>query len=392
MRKEVVPRPVRVAPHPLCGGTVSNWIRLVRRNPGVLTYDLIRVGMIMLGQSLSLPFRMGGECLAWGRRRSVEINHPPIFIVGHWRSGTTHLHNLMARDPQLGWLSLDHCTCPQSRFLRQRVIRFLLRWTLPLRRPGDEVAIGFDQPQEEEWLTALRHPSSAYHCFFLPLESGRILAKLLEPSRRDREAWCNLMIRHLRDLTVESDGRRLVLKNPANLMRIPQLLGLFPDARFIHIVRNPYEVYESTVRLWQKLLPWWSLQPYSEKDIPARALFFYKQLMTRYDRDVGLIPPGNRVDVRYEELRTKPLRLLEEVYQKLRLPNFDRARSPMKGYLDSVADYRSNVYEFRKETLELVYRHWQPWIDRWGYSTPVSTPWEAGDQEAGLRRRSGFPP
>src|SRR5205814_10706786 len=41
------------------------------------------------------------------------------------------------------------------------------------------------------------------------------------------------------------DGRPLILKSPPHTARIRLLLELFPQARFVHIHRNPYTVFQS---------------------------------------------------------------------------------------------------------------------------------------------------
>src|SRR5687768_18104609 len=46
---------------------------------------------------------------------------------------------------------------------------------------------------------------------------------------------------------------RSILKSPPHTCRVPTLLRLFPDARFVHIVRDPYAVYPSTLHLWRIL-------------------------------------------------------------------------------------------------------------------------------------------
>src|SRR5262249_56480059 len=55
-------------------------------------------------------------------------------------------------------------------------------------------------------------------------------------------------------------GRPLVLKSPGHTGRIRLLLELFPDARFVHIHRNPYAVFQSARHTVLKASPWWALQ------------------------------------------------------------------------------------------------------------------------------------
>ena len=50
-------------------------------------------------------------------------------------------------------------------------------------------------------------------------------------------------------------GKRVLLKSPANTGRIKEILEVYPDACFIHIHRDPYAVYQSNVKLYEKILP-----------------------------------------------------------------------------------------------------------------------------------------
>src|SRR5260370_40110256 len=64
--------------------------------------------------------------------------------------------------------------------------------------------------------------------------------------------WKQTFLRFLQQITFR-DPRRLILKSPPHSCRIKVLLQLFPEARFVHIVRNPYVVFPSTVHLWKAL-------------------------------------------------------------------------------------------------------------------------------------------
>ena len=96
-------------------------------------------------------------------------------------------------------------------------------------------------------------------------------------------------------------GRRLVLKNPANTGRIRALLNLFPDAKFIHIYRNPYDVFLSTVWLQRSVIPRSQVQDISPDTVEAHVLRFYIQLQQKYLAEKDLIPAGSLAEVRFED-------------------------------------------------------------------------------------------
>lgn len=305
------------------------------------------------------------------------MTQPPVFLIGHWRSGTTHLHNLLTCDPQFGWLSMFHCMTPNSFLGAARLARYLLRHKLPTERPMDAVPLGLDAPQEEELFLSRISRWSFNHCWTFPRHMRRIFDETVlfesdEP--RAAELWKRDYLWLLRRLSIDQHGRPLVLKNPPNTARVRQLLELFPQARFIHIYRNPYVVFRSTVHLWRKLLAQWAVQSYDMPEVEELILYGYRRMMQRYFDDMALIPPGQLAEVRFEDLETDPVGQVRRIYEELSLDGLDRALPPMRRHLESQEDYRKNSYPFDRETLDRVERHWGFTIDRWGYRPPGTPP------------------
>jgi hypothetical protein len=93
------------------------------------------------------------------RLRNTEIEHDPIFVLGHWRSGTTHLHELLALDDRFAFPTSFECFAPHHCLVTDRVYPKLFSWLLPGKRVMDDMALGFGRPQEDELaLVALGAP------------------------------------------------------------------------------------------------------------------------------------------------------------------------------------------------------------------------------------------
>ena len=109
---------------------------------GVLTYlfgnyrislkYLGRVILTLLINLINLPFRIYEKLFINKKYKSQTLEHPPIFIIGHWRSGTTHLHNILCQDDQMGYVNTFQSVFPFSVFLRlpTKIVRLLIK--LPL--------------------------------------------------------------------------------------------------------------------------------------------------------------------------------------------------------------------------------------------------------------------
>src|SRR5262249_18446044 len=155
----------------------------------------------------------------------------------------------------------------------------------------------------------------------------------------------------------------LVLKSPSNTGRVRTLLELFPDARFVHIHRNPYDVFRSTKHTMRTAGPWWQLQRINFADDDAINAQIIEQVKTLYDiyfEQRGLIPAGRLHDVGYEDLEREPIEQVRATYQALGLPDFEEVEKRLIDYVASIADYKKNVLPDLPDNLRReVHREWK---------------------------------
>ena len=191
--------------------------------------------------------------MAAGSSRT-PIREAPLFIVGHWRTGTTLLHELLILDPRHTFPTTFQCLVPHHWLLTERVFPRLFWFLMPSHRPMDNMETGWNRPQEDEFALAVLGQPSPYLTIAFPNHppQDQEAFDLERLSPHARAAWKRGFLHFLRGLTFK-DPRRLVLKSPTHSFRIKTLLELFPDARFVHIVRDPHVVFSSTVNLWKSL-------------------------------------------------------------------------------------------------------------------------------------------
>ena len=97
-----------------------------------------------------------------GRRIAQQpIKDAPIFIIGHWRSGTTLLHELMSLDERFTFPTTYECFVP-NHFLISAWFDAWLKCLLPKQRPMDNMALGWDRPQEDEFALCNMVPQSLF--------------------------------------------------------------------------------------------------------------------------------------------------------------------------------------------------------------------------------------
>lgn len=346
-------------------------LRMAHRLPTLAPRRAGRTLGIAVGGWIGAPMA-GAE---WLRRRhqidAVELDDEPVFIIGHWRSGTTHLHNLMSRDARFGCLRMFEALAPDCSVATRRWLPPILARTMPRKRPMDNMEWPMDAPQEEEIPLAKVTPYSWYAQFLFPKQAIATFERYVLMNGAPRRAEREFKRKYLRLLKVAAlhDGkRRLLLKNPVNTARIPLLLDLFPKAKFVFIHRSPYEVFPSTVNLHRKILELTALQEFDDADIERNVVAMYQRVVERYRADARLVPKGQLVEVGYQDLVDDPIGTLEHIYGRVGLDGFDQARPSVAAYLESIRGYRRNSFDALSDRrVELINREWKIGFDTFGY-------------------------
>lgn len=360
--------------HAVALGSFRSWIRLARRSGGIDRAYLPRLLAVSLTTLLTSPLRLY-ERMRYGHILQCTGIHPsPVFILGHWRTGTTHLHNILCRDKQFGYVTTFQAMAPGFSLMGEKRLKPLLARKAKKDHPTreiDNIPLSMDAPQEESFGLASMSPCASLHVYALPRRAPEIFDKyaLLNGLSPDElREWTDAYLTLLRKATLHAGGKRLVLKDPTNTGRIPALLALFPNAKFIHIYRNPYRVFPSMVGVYKVALPRLQLQDIDGAQIEALVLRFYEQLMRKFLAEKSLIPTGNFVEVRYEDLETDPMAELRRVYGSLGLPGFAAAEPAVGAYLDSVKGFQKNTYRVDDAVIAKVNRHWRFAVEEWGYA------------------------
>ena len=379
-----VEAPKTAGQHVFSMAPLGVWLRLIADNGGVPPRYWGKLAKVLALSAMMTPLRVV-ERLRYGpsRMARVPIDEAPLYVHGFGRSGTTHLHNLLAQDPGFGIVStFQAIAAPMFLTARGRLERLVANG-MPATRPMDNMAVSVELPQEEEIALAnTSHLSFVHHLSFPNRAKGyqeKFATMRLTSSEMAR--WERAYLDVLRKATLASGGRRLVLKSPTNLGRTAELLRLFPDAKFIHIVRNPYVVYRSMTNLYRHVLPICQLDDADPEEVVASMLDSYAAMMRQYMRDRESIPKGHLAEVRFEDLERNPMTELERLYDELTLPGWDRARQPIADYLGTLSDYRKNAYRIDPETIDIVDRNWGFAVKAWGYEPPPQRPAKTRGEE-----------
>ncbi len=304
------------------------------------------------------------------RRIAAQKVLPPLLVLGHWRSGTTLLHGLLAQDERFSSPTYAQTVQPHHFLLTGRLgdrIIGLIR--PPSRGELDNVALTVAAPEEEEFLLARTSFLSPYMSWAFPARAAHYDRYLTFRDVPEREVvrWKAAFVQLARRLTYASQ-RPLIFKSPPNTGRIKLLLDIFPDARFIHIHRHPYIVYQSTKRMLQVGKDFFAFQDPDPSALHGRILRQYRLLYDAFFEERDLIPKGRYCEVGFEELETDPLGQMERIYHELALPDFSAAQPALEHRVKSLAGYKKNRHaELPTDLCAELATAWRRSFEEWKY-------------------------
>lgn len=355
------------------GCSFPAWVRLLWKNRCAVAPRYFYMPMVMTTIS-ALNSVLGILQESWygSKLEGTVVEHPPLFIIGHWRTGTTLLHEVLTLDRRFSYPSTYACLAPHHFLLTEPLAERCLGWMLPSRRPMDNMAMGWSRPQEDEFALCLLGQPSPYQMIAFPNHppQGMEALALEKLPRRTREQWKRVFLGFVKRLTFR-DPRRLLLKSPTHSCRIPTLLELFPQAQFLHIVRNPYTVFTSTKKLWQSLYRTHGLQVPTFQGLEEHIFTTFSYLYSRIEEGKRLVSPENFYELRYEDFVADPVTQLREIYHHLRLGDFEKLRSGFEEYWRQQTSYQTNRYAPLEEATRVqIAQRWQAVLERYGYSVP----------------------
>ncbi len=354
------------------GMNTSGWLRLLARNHFAITPRRIGMAIIVFIVSIINFFFWAIEAIIFGRRiKCTALKDDPIFVIGHWRSGTTLLHELLVLDRRHTFPDTYACFAPNHFLVSAWLFKPLVKYLLPSRRPTDNMLAGWDRPQEDEFALCNMGVPSPYLTFvfsnhppqypeYLDLEG--VPAKALN-------RWKSKLLWFLQCLTL-CNPKRIVLKSPPHTCRLKVLLELFPKAKFVHIVRDPYVIFPSTINLWKRLYRDEGLQMPKYAGLEEYVFHTFERMYKVFERDRRLMAPGQLCEVRYEDFISRPIEQMRRIYEELELGDFEAVSPVIETYMEGQKDYKTNRYQLSSENRAAIGRRWEKYLVQYGYQGP----------------------
>lgn len=356
----------------LTGVTFRNWRWMLQENRYAIPAKYWLRASVITHCSLLNSFVAKQEQRQFSAEVEKQVIPPPLFILGHWRSGTTHLHNLLSQDDRFAFPNVFEALYPHS-FLSTECSRHykLLRTLMPRRRPMDDMRLDLTVPWEDEYAVCIDSGTSSYMGPVFPKRLDHYDRYMTFRDASDEEVarWKSSLLKFLKKLTYKY-RRPLILKSPPHTCRIRLLLEMFPDAKFVHIHRNPIDVFQSTQQQTRVMLRWYELQRFPTGHLDDWIVRRYREMYEVFFEERSSILGGNYHEVSFEELELDPIATMQAVYDGLHLPDFNHVKPQLRSYLASLGGYHKNVFAALPDGARArIAANWQRSFAEWGYST-----------------------
>ncbi len=275
-------------------------------------------------------------------RRHPEIHdvriEAPIIVCGLPRTGTTHLHNLMAADPALRslpyWESLEPVLPeaeqpapgePDPRIARTEVALDFINTSMPYFKRMHEMTV--DHVHEEIQLLA------------------NDFSTMLFETTSAMPSWRDYYVSHdqtphyeylrtlLKVLQWLRGGERWVLKSPQHLEQFPVLRNTFPDATFVVTHRDPVAVTTSV----NTMISYTARLSHERVDPPYIGGYWadrIERMLRACVDDREALPADQSIDVPFDEFMADDVAMVERIYDLAGQPMTDRARGAMHAFMD----------------------------------------------------------
>lgn len=298
------------------------------------------------------------------------LEHDPVFILGHWRSGTTFMHNVFSCDRHFGYNTTYQTVFPHLMMWGQPFFKKNMSWLMPDKRPTDNMELAVDLAQEEEFALTNMMPYTYYNFWFLPRHQQEYADKYLlfnNLTPQELKTFEETFVKLIKISLWNTHGTQFLSKNPPHTGRVKELVKMFPRAKFIYLIRNPYTVFESTRSFFTNTIQPLKLQDITPEELEMNILSIYTKLYQKYEADKGCIPQGHLIEVNFEDFEADALGMTEHIYQALSIPGFAEARPAIENYVGGKKGYKKNRYQYDERTVQLVQKHWGYALEQWNY-------------------------
>ncbi|CAN5612571.1 sulfotransferase [soil metagenome] len=317
-----------------------SFLKIINDNGGLSAKGILHMTPWLIKTILLEPFRWIEILLCNRKIEQYNIPHAPIFILGHYRSGTTYLQRIFMQDSRFGYMSIFQMILPELMLTFEKILTAFFEKIcrlLHVKNPFHRIPFTFHFPGETDvGMTTLINPHAEQWGQLFPTKMQTYFDKYVlfdKITEYEIEKWKEGYIYMIKKVSIKNRHKQLVLKSPPDTARIKILLELFPNAKFIHICRNPYDVYASTKRLINMLRNNYVLGKTRLVDFNELIVTIYVKMMNSYLEDKKLVPVENLKEIKYESFVQFPIKYMQSIYSSLNLGDFSYCENAVTDFI-----------------------------------------------------------
>ena len=343
----------------LAGTRFSRLFRILKRHGMGISFRFILRFLFLFQNGIwASIFHRKEKRLFSERIKAQQLPVDPVFIIGHWRTGSTYLHQLLALDEQFTTCNLFQSSIPDSFLSSRKSYEPIMSKALKGNRPMDQVKLGMDEPQEDEYALFRMSTQSPLEDLVFPKGKDYFLMSyndFIPKDSKEKEEWKDALILFYKKIMIAGGGNKILLmKNPFHSMRITLLKELFPKARFIVIDRNPEVLIPSTMRMWSIVGRQNTMNRKWKDPEFIEVVKFYRRLRKKITVDLANIPANQKIYIHFDQLETEPVATVKRIYRHFNLPYNDKFNQGLLDFIESNSDYKKNKYQLTKEQTQIL--------------------------------------
>ncbi len=294
----------------------------------------------------------------------------PIFIVGNFRSGTTLLHRLLAKDQQFTGMKAWEIYLAPS-IVQRQFFRWLMKLNHMIGNPVQKLLNWFENALQaycymhktglneiEEDSHVMLQIWSTYIIFaFFPFPD--LIKNYIyyddqvteEQQKMDMTYYHQVLQRHI----YTKHGKRYISKSPSHSAKVKSLHRRFPDAKFVNLVRSPLRVIPSSVSMFSIH---WKTYGEPEQDYPEAASEVIQEQAKHWyiypHQYLKQLPEDQYVMVRYQDLVADPQSTVENIYHRLGIQMTEQYQETLAKESEKAKRFKSkHAYSPKKMGLDL---------------------------------------
>ncbi len=340
------------------------------RNNGISFRYIGRLLFLLQGSIWASVFNKA-ENIKISRKKLKNLNHNtgPVFIIGHWRTGSTFLHQLLSIDNYFSTPSVVKVSVPESFLVSEKYFRKIMSKVVAEKRPMDNVKLGPDEPQEDEYAIVKMNKNTALERIFFRRKKSDFLYDLKNFMENEKlsQKWKSNFSIFAAKLIYKDKNAIALFKNPFHSYRVETLKEMFPNAKFIHIHRNPLKVIPSTQRMWNIVGPQ-NLLAGKWQDVSIdNTIEMFNSLYNGMKIQLNKLSAEDFAEIRFEDLENDTINVLKSLYSSLNIKYTESFENDVKGFLDSLSSYKKNKYTLDDVSIKKICKGCEKFINDYNY-------------------------